>query len=598
MCDSSKLMLFFSVLIFIFPSKSLSIDSSSSASCPVDLGYVETVPWNTSQCQNGDEKLCCQTLLSLFGIGLAQHLKDTLLFQLPDSVSSSACLADFQTRLAAMSIPRSLVPSCFKNSTQFVANKSSCAGIETTQDWVGRVGNGTLLESSCEGDLTGLTRCSSCLDAGLRVTSDLKSLDPNETKCFYYTVLYAAGIVNELGPKDPTTAACIFGLPLAAATSSGHNSGRKALVLKLIFGFVGVLIGILAAFTLLVSCKSWNKRRKQDSVHQEFVSSLRARVMPNSGGKWFKLNELERATNGFSAKNLIGHGTHGVVYKGMLADGTLIAVKQMLDLDSTCDQDFANEVEIISKIRHRNLLPLRGCCVTSDNLNGKRRFLIYDYMSRGSLSENLCSYTDGGRRLTWPQRKSIVLDVAKGLAYLHYGIKPAIFHRDIKATNVLLDSEMKAKVADFGLARQSTEGQTHLTTRVAGTHGYLAPEYALYGQLTEKSDVYSFGILILEIMSGKKVLDTSNESALLITDWVWKLVNSKRVHEALDECIREEGPEGVMERFVLVGVLCAHAMVAFRPTIADALKMLEGDIEIPEVPDRPPPLSHKSFQSS
>uniref|UniRef100_A0A7N0UUN4 non-specific serine/threonine protein kinase n=1 Tax=Kalanchoe fedtschenkoi TaxID=63787 RepID=A0A7N0UUN4_KALFE len=128
------------------------------------------------------------------------------------------------------------------------------------------------------------------------------------------------------------------------------------------------------------------------------IDFQRQSYFPNSGGKWFKLNEWERATNGFSAKNLIGHGTHGVVYKGMLADGILIAVKQMLDLDSTCDQDFANEVEIISKIRHRNLLPLRGCCVTSDNLNEKRRFLIYDCMYRGSLSENLCSYqmVEGG----------------------------------------------------------------------------------------------------------------------------------------------------------------------------------------------------------
>ncbi|KAL9663688.1 hypothetical protein QQ045_019079 [Rhodiola kirilowii] len=587
--------LFFSLLIFI------SIDSSISASCPIDLSYVETVPWNTSQCRNGDDSLCCQTLLSLFGIGIAQHLKDTSLFQLPDSLSSSACLNEFQTRLAAVSVRPNLVPFCFKNSTQFVANKSSCAGIETVEDWVQRVGNNGSLESSCKGDLTGLTRCSSCLDAGLEVTSELKSLDKNETKCFYFTVLYAAGVVNEFGPKDARTAACIFGLPLAGKSSASRDSSRKRLILKLVFGFTGVVIGVFAAFGLLILCKSCNNRRKQDSAHKEFVSSLKARVMPNSGAKWFRLNELERATNGFSTKNLVGQGTYGVVYKGILADGTLIAVKQMLDIDATCDEDFANEVGIISKIRHRNLLPLRGCCVTSDDLNGKRRFLIYDYMSRGSLGENLgltASDMNPRKKLTWPQRKSIVLDVAKGLAYLHYGIKPAIFHRDIKATNVLLDSDMKAKVADFGLARETREGQTHLTTRVAGTHGYLAPEYALYGQLTEKSDVYSFGILILEVMSGHKVLDTSNASSVLITDWVWRAVKSGKVEEVFEECIREEGPKGVMERFVLVGVLCAHAMVAFRPTIADALKMLEGDIDIPEIPDRPLPLSHESFRSS
>jgi serine/threonine protein kinase len=214
-------------------------------------------------------------------------------------------------------------------------------------------------------------------------------------------------------------------------------------------------------------------------------------------------------------------------------------------------------------------------------------------MSNGSLGEHLLR-----TQLTWPQRKNIILDVAKGLAYLHYGLKPAIYHRDIKTTNILLDSEMKARVADFGLAKQSLEGQSHLTTRVAGTHGYLAPEYALYGQLTEKSDVYSFGIVILEIMSGRKVLDTSSSNLVLITDWAWKLAKSGDFEEIFEKGIREHGSKGVMERYVLVGILCAHVMVAFRPTIEDALRMLEGDIDIPSLPDRPLPFSHESFRAS
>lgn len=200
--------------------------------------------------------------------------------------------------------------------------------------------------------------------------------------------------------------------------------------------------------------------------------------------------------------------------------------------------------------------------------------------------------------LTWPQRKNIILDVAKGLAHLHYGIKPVIFHRDIKVTNILLNWEMNVKVADFGLVKQIKEGKSHLITRVAGTYGYLAPEFVLYGQLTKKSDVYSFGIIILEIMSGKRVLDTSSSSTLLITDWVWMKVKSKNMEEVFDECLRAEGPRAVMDRFVLVGVLCAHVMVAFRPTMADALRMLEGDIDIPKLPDRPLPLAHESFRSS
>lgn len=456
----------------------------------------------------------------------------------------------------------------------------------------------TSLDTFCKGDLTGI-RCSSCLEAGMRVDSQLTGLDPNSTKCFYFTVLYAAAIVNEYGPKNASTASCVLALQLSSSATddkSWIHLSRNTL-LKLIFGLLGALVGVLLAVGVIILYRKRHKRERQNALHEKYVSSFKASVeLPNTGAKWFHVSDLERATNWFSQRNLIGQGAYGVVYRGTLSDGTPVAVKQMLDLDSKGDEEFCNEVEIISKIRHRNLLPLRGCCVTSDNLKGKRRFLVYDFMSNGSLGDQL--YEPTRKQLTWPQRKNIILDIAKGLAYLHYGIKPAIYHRDIKSTNILLDSEMKARVADFGLAKQSSEGQSHLTTRVAGTHGYLAPEYALYGQLTEKSDVYSFGIVILEIMSGRKVLDTSNSAVVLITDWAWTVAKSGKLEEILDEGIREEGPKAVMERFVLVGMLCAHVMVAFRPTIAVALKMLEGDIEIPRLPDRPLPLSHESFRSS
>ncbi|KAM5564329.1 putative receptor-like protein kinase [Rosa sericea] len=600
MC-SSKTFTFCSLVFLI----SITHNTAAAASsCPIDLSYVETFPWDTSLCLAPNGTHCCQTLLSLFGIGLAQHLKQTSMFQLPNATASAACLSDFQSKLSSLSLQPTLVPLCFPNTTQFVSSPASCAGILTVQDWTEKVGAISAIDTSCKGDLEGLTKCSSCLDAGLSVTNLLSGLGPNKTKCFYFTVLYAAGIVNQLGPDDPRTGACILGLPLS--TSAGKKSSsqvsRKTL-LKWVFGVLGAILGILLAVGVIVMYRRYYRKGRQNARHEEYVSSFRASLLPNSGAKWFGISELERATDGFSQKNMIGQGGYGVVYKGTLVDGTLVAVKQILDmesLDSKGDEEFSNEVEIISKIRHRNLLSLRGCCVTSDDFKGKRRFLVYDLMSNGNLSDHL---SNSKRRLNWPQRKSIILDVAKGLVYLHNGIKPAIYHRDIKGTNILLDSEMKAKVADFGLAKQSSEGHTHLTTRVAGTYGYLAPEYALYGQLTEKSDVYSFGIVILEIMSGRKVLDTSNSSTnlnsvVLITDWAWMHTKAGSVEEVFDETLREEGPKSVMERFVNVGILCAHVMVAFRPTISEALRMLEGDIDIPKLPDRPMPLGNESHRSS
>ncbi|CAL5333196.1 unnamed protein product [Camellia sinensis] len=587
--------LFFFFLFILF------IDSVTCSSCPIDFSYVQTFPWDSSPCQDPTDKSCCQTLLSLFGIGLAQYLKQTSMFYFPNETSSSSCLSDFQTKLQSLSFPRSLVSECLGNSTEFVVNPSFCAGIATTQDWIKKVGPTSLLDSSCNGDMTGLTRCGLCVEAGFRVSAQLASLDKNSTKCFYYAVFYAAGIVNEFGPEDPRTAVCILGLTLdSSATNKSKNLSKDSLY-KWVFGSLGALVGVLMTTGLIIVYKKWHKKNQQKELHEEYVTGVKARVLPNTGAKWFSLAELEQATSGFPQRNMIGQGGYGVVFKGILSDGTVVAVKQILDIDSKGDEEFVNEVGIISNIRHRNLLSLRGCCVTSDQLRGKRRYLVYDFMPNGSLDDHLFKIESNEKRLSWPQRKNIILDVAKGLAYLHHGIKPAIYHRDIKATNILLDSEMKARVADFGLAKQSTEGQSHLTTRVAGTYGYLAPEYALYGQLTEKSDVYSFGIVILETMSGRKVLDTTNAtnaSTILITDWAWTMVKSGDAKGVFDEGIREEGPRGVMERFVLVGILCAHVMVALRPTIADALKMLEGDIDIPRLPDRPLPLSHESFRSS
>ncbi|EEF42105.1 kinase, putative [Ricinus communis] len=525
--------------LFAISASYFSISASSSSSCPIDFSYVQTTPWDTSGCRKPDQGHCCVTLLSLFGMGLAQHLRETSMFQLANATAQASCLSDFQAKLGAMSIESSLVPTCFDNPNQFVANASSCVGINTTQDWTEKVGPMTTLQTSCKGDVSGLTQCSSCLEAGQKVTSQLTSIDPNTTsKCFYFTCLYAAAIVNEFGPMNASTAGCILGLPLTgSAINNSSKSSKKDKLLKLVFGFIGAVLGALIAFGVIIWYRRYDKKRKLNASHEEYVSSFRASVLPNSGAKWFHFSELERATNGFSQKNFIGQGTYGVVYKGTLADGTIVAVKQMQDSDSQGDEEFSNEVEIISKIRHRNLLSLRGCCVTSDHLRGKRRYLVYDFMSNGSLSDHLSS-EHSRKQLTWPHRKNIVLDVAKGLAYLHYGIKPAIYHRDIKSTNILLDMEMKAKVADFGLAKQSLE------------------------------------------------------------DWAWMLAKSGKTEQIFDESIREQGPKGVMERFVLVGMLCAHVMVAFRPTIADALKMLEGDIDIPKLPDRPTPLSHESFKPS
>ncbi|KAF4360612.1 hypothetical protein G4B88_005688 [Cannabis sativa] len=614
--------------------------AGNSTACPIDLNYLSRIGWNTTSCRNfkppakpknqsadHPKTPCCQTLLSLFGIGLAQHLKETSQFQLPNVQTSASCLEDFQSKLSSfsnsngLSLSNDAVSYCF-NPVQFVIAPNLCARIQSSDDWVRHLGHTSVLDTACRPDLTDLTSCDGCVAAGFKVQAELTSRDGNTSHandCWYFAILYAAGIVNEFGPESKGAVSCIFGLSVDSHVGSGNKSRTP-----LVFGLTGAGVAILVMFSLLGLYfwydKRWRSKSLEGGTGLEGGFDLdepgsRPRVRPNTGAIWFKIEELEKATNNFSQKNFIGRGGFGLVYRGVLSDGTSVAVKRIIESDFQGNAEFCNEVDIISNLKHRNLVPLRGCCVVdggeNENYNESesQRYLVYEFMPNGNLDDHLFLQSDihGGverPRLTWPQRKSIILDVAKGLAYLHYGVKPAIYHRDIKATNILLDVDMRARVADFGLAKQSREGQSHMTTRVAGTHGYLAPEYALYGQLTEKSDVYSFGVVVLEIMCGRKALDLSSSGsprAFLITDWVWSLVKAGKVEKALDASLLKNedsvnsNPKSIMERFVLVGILCAHVMVALRPTIMDALKMLEGDIEVPQLPDRPMPLGHPSF---
>ncbi|XP_020591784.1 probable receptor-like protein kinase At1g11050 [Phalaenopsis equestris] len=566
-------------------------------SCPMNLSYVSHFPWDRTSCLPDTTNMssCCMTLLSVLAIGLSQRLRSTSLFRLPSISASADCLASFQSQLSELSLPSTLVPTCFPSPEQFVISPDYCDGIVSLRDWKIRLGNSTSVDTSCAPDLLDLTRCAACL------SSRLTALDGNTshaTNCFYLTVTYAAGIANNFGPEDPRDSSCILGLsapsrpyPQLSSTSPSHAAIYASSSAAAAF----LLVSISLALYL---CRSRRQRKNRacNTAANSKNSQLSSFTRPNIGAIWYNIRELEKSTAYFSQRNFIGRGGFGVVYRGVLSNGSPVAVKHVLESEFQGEDEFRNEVEIISNLRHRNLVPLRGCCITdAETEQGRQRFLVYDFMPNGSLDEYIFRDLRGGvgKRppLTWPQRKNIILDVAKALAYLHYGIKPAIFHRDIKATNILLDDEMRARVSDFGLARQSREGQSHLTTRVAGTHGYLSPEYALYGQLTEKSDVYSFGMVVLEIMSGRRALDMASPSGIvLITDWAWKLVKDGRVEEVFDRGLVSGegcGPKGIMERFVLVGILCAHVMVAFRPTIEEALRILEGDVEVPAVPDRP-----------
>uniref|UniRef100_A0A0D3EP23 non-specific serine/threonine protein kinase n=1 Tax=Oryza barthii TaxID=65489 RepID=A0A0D3EP23_9ORYZ len=305
----------------------------------------------------------------------------------------------------------------------------------------------------------------------------------------------------------------------------------------------------------------------------------------------FTYDEIKAATGGFARESIIGRGGFGNVYKGVLPDGAEVAVKRFKNCSAAGDAAFAHEVEVVASVRHVNLVAIRGYCIATTEREGHQRMIVCDLMHNGSLHDHL--FGAGECQMTWPVRQRIAIGMARGLAYLHRGAQPAIIHRDIKASNILLDDDFEAMVADFGLAKFAPEGMTHVSTRVAGTLGYVAPEYALYGQLTEKSDVYSFGVVLLELLSGKRAFISLGEGQnFVLSEWAWLLVRRGKTVDVIQEGMVEPGPTEVMEKYVLVAALCTHPQLHARPTMDQVVKILEADSASGPliIPERPLPV--------
>ncbi|XP_071691943.1 PTI1-like tyrosine-protein kinase At3g15890 [Rutidosis leptorrhynchoides] len=290
----------------------------------------------------------------------------------------------------------------------------------------------------------------------------------------------------------------------------------------------------------------------------------------------FSLKELHAATNNFNYDNKLGEGGFGSVYWGQLWDGSQIAVKRLKVYSNKAEMEFAVEVEILARVRHKNLLSLRGYCA-----EGQERLIVYDYMPNLSLLSHLHGQHSAESQLSWNRRMNIALGSAEGIVYLHHHAAPHIIHRDIKASNVLLDADFNAQVADFGFAKLIPDGATHVTTRVKGTLGYLAPEYAMLGKASESCDVYSFGILLLELASGKKPIEKIDSTTRRsITEWALPLVCQKKFNEIADPKLNGDYSVEEMKRVTLVGLTCARSQPEKRPTILEVVELLKGESKV------------------
>ncbi|KAK1375306.1 Protein kinase domain-containing protein [Heracleum sosnowskyi] len=300
-------------------------------------------------------------------------------------------------------------------------------------------------------------------------------------------------------------------------------------------------------------------------------------ILVSGNIKKLSFKELKAATDDFHPANKIGRGGFGVVYKGVLRNGTQVAVKTLSAESKQGLREFLTEIDIISNVRHVNLVKLIGCCVQETN-----RILVYEYLENNSLDTVLLGSNSKTTILDWEKRSAICKGTATGLAYLHGDIVPPIVHRDIKASNILLDKDFTPKIGDFGLAKLFPDNITHITTQIRGTTGYLAPEYMLGGKLTKKADVFSFGVLILEIVSGRSSGKTSwGEIQKLLLEWARQLYQEGQLLEMVDPQL-EGFPEDKVTRYIKIALFCTQATPSRRPTMSQVVDMLSRNTHLNE----------------
>ncbi|KAM3382620.1 putative LRR receptor-like serine/threonine-protein kinase isoform X1 [Capsicum galapagoense] len=338
---------------------------------------------------------------------------------------------------------------------------------------------------------------------------------------------------------------------------------------------VGAVIGIVLAsiaVVLIVLFALWKKGIFGGKNNEE---ELELRALDLQTGH-FRLRQIKAATNNFDPANKIGEGGFGPVYKGVLADGAVIAVKQLSSKSKQGNREFVNEIGMISALQHPNLVKLYGCCI-----EGNQLLVIYEYMENNCLARALFGRDDQRLNLDWATRKRICSGIARGLAYLHEESRLKIVHRDIKCTNVLLDKDLNAKISDFGLAKLDEEENTHISTRIAGTVGYMAPEYAMRGYLTDKADVYSFGVVALEIVSGKSNTNyRPKEEFVYLLDWAYVLQEQGNLLELVDPRLGSNYSKKEAVRMINIALVCTNPSPTLRPSMSSVVSMLEGKLPV------------------
>ncbi|CAG7874496.1 LRR receptor-like serine/threonine-protein kinase FEI 2 isoform X2 [Brassica rapa] len=357
-------------------------------------------------------------------------------------------------------------------------------------------------------------------------------------------------------------------------SSTGSRSTGGGKTGKLLISASATVGGLLlVALMCFWGCFLYKKLGRDESKSLAIEVGGGASIVMFHGDLPYASKDIIKKLEALNEEHIIGCGGFGTVYKLDMEDGNVFALKRIVKLNGGFDRFFERELEILGSIKHRYLVNLRGYCNSPTS-----KLLLYDYLPGGSLDQAL---HERGEQLDWDSRVNIIIGAAKGVAYLHHDCSPRIIHRDIKSSNILLDGNLEARVSDFGLAKLLEDEESHITTIVAGTFGYLAPEYMQSGRATEKTDVYSFGVLILEVLSGKLPTDTSYiEKGYNVVGWLNFLISENRPREIVDRSCEGVETES-LDALLSIATKCVSSSPDERPTMHRVVQLLESQVMSP-----------------
>ncbi|KAK4742322.1 hypothetical protein SAY87_000323 [Trapa incisa] len=577
-----------------------------AAECALDLSKLNFT-LVASVCSSKDERAkCCRYINAGIAVSVASYANETGSLGVT-SDSAPACLQSIAQTLELYGVPLNAMAFCGLG-TKITVNYE-CVGQTTVTEMMQSTGFG-VVSQNCGGPISAATDCRKCVNTGIVYLHHLIGPVDNVTLSTCRNAAFAA-LASQFDYSSTTNfAACFFGIegpsifsvsntsqsPSASNASSNppvatspsqiilgvplnqtHHSYHLTLV-----PIIGVAVTVLAILTLVVLLYLIRRKRKELDVSEDIDrASSKAFPPPHSLKKLqegpafmfrkFSYKETKKATDNFST--VIGKGGFGTVYKARFSDDSLAAVKRMNRVSEQGEDEFCREIELLARLHHRHLVSLKGFCVEK-----RERILMYEYMVNRSLKDHL--HAPGGTPLSWRMRIQIAIDVANALEYLHFYCDPPLCHRDIKSSNILLDENFVAKVADFGLVHASKNGSIcfePVNTDIRGTPGYMDPEYIVTQELTEKSDIYSYGVLLLELMTGRQAIQDGKN----LVEWSRPYMASEsRMIELLDPAVHESIDFGQLKTVVSIVQWCTQHEGRARPSVKQILRLLYESSEV------------------